>query len=366
MGSLIGLLEFAAGCRARLRLAAFDDAGVDWAIATGLGPLLYEAVRSDPGAARSPHWPRLAGAQLAARVVTDELFDAAGEILDACAARGHRVTLLKGVSVAARHYPEPHVRLMRDLDLLVTPDAAAAADALLRDLGYRPRSAKPAAFYATHHHGVPLFHPQRAVWVELHRALFPPQSALGADPVFGAANVEREIRPAEFRGRRATRLSDELQLVYLAAHWGRRFNPRGGLFPLLDAIYLLRGAGSGLDWDRILGWLAGSAAAPHVYLLLSYLARHRLVELAPEVQRALRRSQRCLGPANLRLAHALIRRYMLDGRPFGRILTPGTVQRLWRTLLAPRSAAGNLARIPGVVLAPRRWRAAWAGLGRSG
>ena len=199
---LLALLEVAAGRRPGLRLAALDARRVQWAIATGLGPLLADAVRADPEAPRSPHWPALAGAELAARVVTAELLDATAEILEACAAHGHAVTLLKGVAMATQHYPAPHLRLMRDLDLLVAPDAVGAVEAVLDALGYRPASTRSAAAYARHHHGVPRYHPRRGVWVEVHRALVPPDDPLAAAASRCAQSVERPAnasipKPAE-------------------------------------------------------------------------------------------------------------------------------------------------------------------------
>ena len=351
---LIGLLEFAAGSRTCVPLAGFDARRFAWALATGLGPLLYEAAKDDPASRHALSWPRVEGAMLSARVVTGELLDAAGDILDACERRGLTVTLLKGISVCEQYYPAPHLRLMRDIDLLVADDARPAVEALLRELGWEPRSARPDAFYETHHHSAPLVHPRRGVWIELHRDLMPPESELARERVFAAANVGNETRPAVFRGRPTTRLSDELQLVYLAVHWGRHFHAQGGLFAMLDAIYLLRVAGERLDWTRILDWLRGSASAAHLYLLLTYLMRHRITHVPAETLRDLRRCQRGFGAVNLRLAHGLVDVYMVNGRPHGRLLSGARVSRLWRTLLSRGSPSGNLARIPAAMLRRRR------------
>jgi hypothetical protein len=353
---LIGLLEFAAGTRTCVPLAAFDARRLDWAITTGLGPLLHEAATSDPDAHRSPGWPRVEAAMLSSRVVTGELLDAAGDVLEACTRRGLVVTLLKGISVCEQYYPQPHLRLMRDIDLLVADETLPAADALLRALGWEPRSVRPEAFYEAHHHGTPLFHPQRHVWIELHRRLMPPEGELARERVFTTQSVAGEIRPSVFRGRPATRLSDELQLVYLAVHWGRHFHAKGGLFAMLDAIHLLRAAGARLDWSRVMGWLRGSAAAAPLLVLLTYLARHGITLVPAEALRDLQGCQRGLGDVNLRLAHTLIDLYMVDGRPHGRLLSGARVGRVWRTLLASGSPSGNLARIPGAMLSRRRRR----------
>jgi hypothetical protein len=357
MRPLIGLLEFAAGGRGAVPLARFDARRLDWAIATGLGSLVFEAAKDDPESRRSPSWPRVEGARLAARIVTGELLDAARDIVEATARRHLTVTLLKGISVCEQYYPEPHLRLMRDIDLLVSDDALPAAEACLRELGWQPREPRSQAFYATHHHSAPLFHPQRGVWIEVHRGLVPPDSAIAHERVFTGAHIRGEIRPSVFRGQSTTRLSDELQLVYLASHWGRHFRATGGLFAILDAIYLLRTAGERIDWGRILEWLRVSpTAATHLYVLVTYLGRHRIAGVPPEVLHDVRRCQRGFGAMNLRLAHSLVDRYMVNGRRHGRLLSTARVTVLWRTLLSRGSPCQNLARIPGALLRRRRRR----------
>ena len=357
MRPLIDLLEYAAGDRSAVPLARFDARRLDWAIATGLGSLVFDAAKDDPASRRSPSWPRVEGARLAARIVTAELLDAARDIIDASARRHLTVTLLKGISVCEQYYPEPHFRLMRDIDVLVSDHALPAAEACLRELGWEPREPRSQAFYATHHHSAPLFHPQRGVWIEVHRGLVPPDTELARERVFTGAHVRGEIRPAVFRGQVTTRLSDELQLAYLAAHWGRHFRATGGLFAMLDVIYLLRTAGGRLDWNRMLEWLRVSPiAATHLYVLLTSLGRHRVADVPREALRDLRRCQRGFGAMNLRLAHGLVDRYMVNGRPHGRLLSDVRVTLLWRTLLSRGSPYQNLARIPGALLRRRRPR----------
>lgn len=359
MRPLIGLLEFAARNRPGVALSSFDPRRLEWALATGLGPLLYEAVKDDPEARRAAAWPRIEGAALTARVVTGTLLDTMGDVLDACARRGLPVTLLKGISICEQYYPDPHLRLMRDVDLLFADDVRPAAEALLRELGWEPRSPYPDTFYAAHHHSTPLFHPRRDVWIEVHRGLMPPEGALARDDVFADARVRSEIAPTLFRGRSTTRLSDELQLVYVAAHWGGHFYAVGGLFAMLDAIHLLRVAGDRLDWSRILDWLRDSSAAAHLYVLLTYLVRHRLTRVAPVVLQELSRCQRGFGAVNLRIAHGLIDLYMVEGRPHGLFFSQARVSRLWGTLLSRGSPYLNLSRVPNALLQGRRWRVAF-------
>ena len=77
------------------------------------------------------------------------------------------------------------------------------------------------------------------------------------------------------------------------------------------------GVGAVLRWERIFDWLDGSVAAAYVYLLLSYLDRHRLTDIAPGVLHEFFLRQRAFGRTNLAILHALLDRYVADGHEFG-------------------------------------------------
>jgi hypothetical protein len=201
---------------------------------------------------------------LAARLLTAEQCEAMGEILEACRGRMPPVTLLKGISISAQYYPVPHLRLMRDLDVLVDETALATLESILSALGYRQQSHLPPTFYATHHHSMPFVHPARGLWVEIHRGLFPPASRLGVDRLFTRETLDQQRQLSAFRDHEVFRLSPEWQLVYIAAHWAFEF-PRSGLVALLDMIYLLRRTAGAFDWARLLDWLEGLAAAAPLY-----------------------------------------------------------------------------------------------------
>jgi len=339
-------------------------AQVRWAIETGFGPLLWSTTHDATGAAASQLWPLVRGTDVAARLLTAEQFAAMAAILEACRDRVPPLTLLKGISIGEQYYPAPQLRLMRDLDVLVDDAALPAVEAILFTLGYRQQSSQPPSFYATHHHSMPFVHPTRGLWVEVHRGLFPPASALGADRLFSQEILQQQRQPSVFQGHAVFRLSPELQLVYIAAHWASEFQPIGGLIALLDAIYLLQRTVGTLDWGRVLAWMEGSAAAGPLYLLLTSLDRFHLVDLTPEVLRGLGARQQALSPTTLALGHWLVNRYFLAGHPVGRILSDYRLDVLWQTLLlGPGVPGGTLLRVPwrwlvASRLGPggRRWR----------
>jgi len=338
----MGLLQAAAHGREDLPLAVMEAAQVHWAIESGFGPLLWYTTRAAAGAAASPLWPLVQGTDLAARLLTAEQCEAMGEILEACRGRMPPVTLLKGISISAQYYPVPHLRLMRDLDVLVDETALPTLESVLSTLGYRQQSHLPPTFYATHHHSRPFVHPARGLWVEIHRGLFPPSSRLGMDRLFWRETLDQQRQLSAFRDHEVFRLSPEWQLVYIAAHWAFEF-PRSGLVALLDMIYLLRRTASAFDWARLLDWLEGSAAAAPLYLLLTYLDAYHVVDLAPEVLRNLSMRQHVLGPVSLALMQRLLDRYLMAGPPTGLVLSAHRLEILWQTLLAPGSPGGESA-----------------------
>lgn len=353
---LLALLQALAQGHASVPWDLWTDAQLHWTVETGFGPLLFQLLHNQPDAVASAHWPVLHGAHVTAQFLSGEQLDALEELLDAGAGRFPPVTLLKGISICEQYYPAPHLRPMRDLDILVDEAARPTVEALLRTLGYDQRSQSPAAFYDTHHHSMPFFHPQRGVWIEVHRGLFPPTSRLGQDPVFSRAHVATQRRPAMFRGHTVGRLSAELQLVYIAAHWAQNWKPLGGMIAMVDMIYLLRQTATTLDWARITAWLDGSVAAPHVFLLLTYLAGHQVIALDPQVLQRLGGRPGVVGTLNVRLLHAMVDRYVVDGRPADPFLRLLSLLRVWDSLLVPASTLSNLGRACLRVLVPARWR----------
>src|SRR5262249_57565680 len=162
--------------------------------------------------------------------------DVAAEIIRACEGLTPTLTLLKGISIGEQFSPEPYLRPMGDIDILSESSAAPLVEARLLELGYRPTTEYPRAFYETHHHLRPLVHGRTRIWVEIHRGLFPPGSALGSERVFSVANVRAELRPSTFRNHSVYRLSDEFQLVYIPSHSPFGLRRVAAILPILHLL----------------------------------------------------------------------------------------------------------------------------------
>jgi putative nucleotidyltransferase-like protein len=293
------------------------------------------------------------GSDLAARVESADQLEAALEIVDASQAVLPPLGLLKGLSLCAQEYPEPHLRPMRDLDLLVDHAGVAALEGVLERLGYGREAT--AQSYAGHHHTTPFVHPRTKVWVEVHHGLFPPASALGSDPLFAPERVREQLHDSTLHGRPVRRLGVEMQVVYLCAHWAsssKLLGGRGGLLPLLDLVYLLRS--HAVRWPVLLAWLVGSAAAPGVYALLAYGARRGVLSLPPEVLEGVRQRQRAFDAVTLALAFALVDRCMAEGRRRLPVVGRTGLGVLWKALFLPGPPLRNFSRVPAL------WRAARA------
>lgn len=336
----------------QLSLDAFDESQIQWAIETGLGPLLYHAAKDNPGTASSPFKPLLQSADLTAKVLSHELLDAMGKIIDACGVNGNRATLLKGISICEQYYPEVHLRLMRDIDFLVDSEAYESVESALLKCGYRKDSNLPTSFYESHHHGIPLFHPQKRVWVEIHTSLFPASSDMGRDLIFRKENIESQRQPFVFRGREVDRLSNELQIVYIAAHGAEQLRRAGGVVPMLDLIYLLKRTKGEIDWDRLFGWLKNSRAATYLFVLLTWLDKNDLISIERPILNELSSIQSSFGRLDLAITHRLIDDYVVEGKRYGRVLTNHNLAIIWKTLLSQGPTSRKLALLPWNIMFP--------------
>jgi hypothetical protein len=189
---------------------------------------------------------------------------------------------------------------------------------------------------------MPFYHPQRGVWVEVHRRLFSGHRGVATDKVFSLEHVKHQRRLSEFRGRQVYRLSNEFQIVYISAHWGSGSTIIDGMIAMLDIIYLLRNAREHLRWDLILHWLRGSTAALYLSLILTYLQQHHLIDIAPEIPKTLRADQTGIMRSNIKLLHIIMDYYVVAGKDFGPYCTAEDVNHVWRTLLSSGSPLQNL------------------------
>ena len=172
-----------------------------------------------------------------------------GAMAAALAAAGIEPLWLKGHALADMLYDDPLIRPSGDVDLLVQREQAAAAEAALAAVGYRPHSAALREYELAHNYHLTLARepwPGRRVVAELHWEL-------------GAAGLFRyDLAAWRARAQRFTlagvetplwRFAPGEQLLHLAMHM--RKHRYVGLRWLVDVATLLRRFGDELDWPAL-------------------------------------------------------------------------------------------------------------------
>ncbi len=146
-------------------------------------------------------------------------------VFETLQAAGVRVVPIKGIFVAERCYPEPAVRVLSDIDVLVDDVDRAAAALVRRGASYGARPAAVRAWQRQAGHEVALGLPPRGqTLVELHWRLYPEQHAEAARALLAAA------RPGRCAGVAVPVPQDADQFLVSAHHLVTMF---GGEMPLL-------------------------------------------------------------------------------------------------------------------------------------
>lgn len=160
----------------KARLARLAGAIGDWARLPaqaeghGLAPLLYRHLQTAGVALPLPVKRELQALYLRHRHANEVRAAALAEIITAFQNAGIEARVLKGAALAHLLYPQPGLRPMRDLDILVNPAAARRAQQILAGLGF----AAPLPPHLPDKHLPPAVRPSQglSVSVELHHNLF--------------------------------------------------------------------------------------------------------------------------------------------------------------------------------------------------
>jgi len=155
---------------------------------------------------------------------------------------GLEPVVFKGPALAVR-YPEPGLRPMDDIDLLL-PVGYDRGVAALEGAGWKVWQGRPGAQYDT-----VLYHPRVPhLPLELHRRL---DVWRHRSNHLTAVGLWRRRQLFDCFGTPAFGLPPEEELVALAAHAGKPFHQFQRLIWSVDLAVVVAGAGSNLDWDRV-------------------------------------------------------------------------------------------------------------------
>lgn len=209
------------------------------AASTQLLPLLFS--RHLQGNPHLPHYPRIKGVHRLAHVRNSLLLDSAATAARLLAQSGIEVMLIKGASLALAHYPQPGLRPMGDVDLLVRARDYPRANAVLQENGWRYR------YNAAHRRQVNhscdyITHDGRAL--DLHvRALLEVD-----DPVFDARLFAR-ARRMPWAGMEILVPSPEDEALVCLVNAAREAEPARPLW-VIDLAHL-ETSRTPLDWHTI-------------------------------------------------------------------------------------------------------------------
>jgi len=210
----------------------------------GLTPLLYTHLQaagvSVPAAVQQQLQARAVQHRHANRVRAKTL----AEVLGAFQSAGIEVLVLKGAALAHWVYPQPGLRPMRDVDVLVGRPQARQAQALLAELGFNappPGNDLPAKHLTVaqrHVEGLP-------VSIEIHHNLY-----TNGAPATAFEALRPGAVPFVIEGVTARTLGCEDMLDHIYRHMRLIFNPLR-LISVADMVSLAEGYANEIDWPRV-------------------------------------------------------------------------------------------------------------------
>jgi len=180
--TILGLCARALGnppmyCRLVTETDAFNrwDALALEAEDEGMGPLLYHHLKEVDALMPFQARRTLAAVTVRHRHANAVRANALSEILHAYQAEGIEALVLKGAALANLVYPQPEMRPMRDVDILVKEADAPRAQAQLGKLGFTLQPNLSEMSWAKHPHLYPMERCEAGmtVSVEIHHRLFP-------------------------------------------------------------------------------------------------------------------------------------------------------------------------------------------------
>ena len=323
---------------------------IDGFVRAGLAPLLCsELDRAGLLDHRDPS-QCLRAAAMTSRVLTRELIDNACDVVAMLRSNGIPVVVLKGFSYATRYYSEPHLRLMGDLDLLLTTGETGAAEDLLMARGFQPESPPPDIDYDRHIHSAPMFSSQRQLWVEPHRRLIPDTFEASQEAPLDLRRVNEHVADITVGCSQVPVFSTEFEVVYLATGWYRDlafgFDDVRSQRGLVDLAVMLQSTGDRLDWEPILRWSEETQTGACLYFMLSFLVRLGVYADADGICRELRQSQPRINSLVTATIHDRLEKHVLTFGEFGRFARASVNQQLFSTLVCRRAAWQNLLHAP--------------------
>ena len=246
--------------------------GLEQALGEDFDDALPAAAHAELGRLRTASSERSAHIRAEVDAIAEHLAEAGIETLG-----------LKDLTLGQEIYPEPGLRPIGDVDLLVRRDDYQSAARLLEDLDFTPVKDGERRFEAKYSVGRHLRRPADELWVDLQWNVAQREWDLYGDGRF-TYDVERMWR----RARRLEKIlapSDEDMLFHLCLHAeGHSF---GELILLCDIAELLRTRSETLEWSEVLDLAAAHGTESSLYYTLRLVSALLAVDAPVQIMEEL-------------------------------------------------------------------------------
>lgn len=330
---MLAALKIATSNKANIQLDSLNNETLNMLLDCGFGPIVFNHLKNTPQFSKSPYYSALFSADLTAQILIGNYIDAIEELFTFNPELSKQTTLLKGISMCMQYYPKAHMRIMGDIDLLTSKATQPIIEHALLELGYHPKSKNPAAFYESHHHSMPLFHPQKKTWIEIHTGLFSEPASVVNDSLFTFDNIQQQTAELNFKGKPTNSMNKEMQLIYICSHWAVEPNWIKSMIQFFDMLLIINNSKSELNWKKILKLTANSSATAHLYLILSIFKDNQLISIPSNIIEQLSKNQKVINRLNLWVLHKIIHLYIFQGKIYSKPLAVNNIDILWQTLL---------------------------------
>jgi hypothetical protein len=257
--AILGLCARAIGNPAQYcRLVVETDSFSGWrslpvkAEKHGLGPLLYTHLKATDTLAPADVWRETKALYLRHRHANQLRSRAMKEILQAFEQANIQSLALKGIALAHLVYPQPGLRPMRDMDLLVHEEDLQRAQQTLIKLGYRIDDQQAKTLPPNHHHiaSMGLEMEGMTLNVELHHRLYPDVRYY---PSLSYSDLASKAVAFQIDGLAANTLGyeDLLEHVYRHALGPPLLGSNLRYVWIADLVSLVEKFAAQIDWERL-------------------------------------------------------------------------------------------------------------------
>lgn len=230
---------------------------------------------------------RLQAINSASRERTQSMLAACTEILSAFRQAGIETLLLKGAVLSPLYYPDPLLRPLADLDLLIHPnDVAASREIMLNQLGYRyySRSAEDEV-YLRGERKSNIWAPDNVHPVEVHFALREEYAGIGYEL---AETMWRESKERPYWHNSPARIPNPAALLlHVCAHTSSDWLIQRGRLMHIDDIRKLCAQMQPTDW-HLFSQLVQPGTARFIYPALAFVGKYTVLAIPSTVIYSLR------------------------------------------------------------------------------